>query len=378
MKQLKKVLFTILVFSVLSTTFQCSSSRLNTKSQQKSVSFKVKPIFYQEWYTHIDEENTGINVFVPIENKPENVIIDSIYFNNLKGQLVRNYGRYTAVLKDNSPDHTFNNQENSNEYPFTLSENECAIRYIENDKIKYLKVANVLEKERVQYEDGPPLAYQRRREAMIVSGHDTDIKPTPSFQASTTFKVKTISFQEWYAGIKVGGTGMNVFVPIVNKQEHIKIDSVYFRNLKAKLVENYGRYTAVLKNKSPYYTFKKAEKDKDFPFTLEDNECAISYVENGIVKYVKVSDLDEKRGVYYENGPPEIYKREARAATEDMITIKNVNELENIFNELAITEVALSYTNNTIITYNKKELKRFNEPITSIRNSNYIAGFNLE
>ena len=82
------------------------------------------------------------------------------------------------------------------------------------------------------------------------------------------------------------------------------------------MVENSGRYTAVLKNKSPYYTFKKAEKDDDFPFTLEDNECAISFIENGEVKYVKVSDISEKKGVYYKNGPPDIYQRKT---TTDVI-----------------------------------------------------------
>ncbi|NRD18494.1 hypothetical protein HNV08_00425 [Winogradskyella eckloniae] len=322
MKHLKRVIFTLAVTVVLSTNFQCASSRVNSKQAAEPLSFKVKPIYYQEWNTITEEENSGINVFVPIEDKAENVVIDSIYFNNLKGQLVRNYGRYTAVLKNNSPNHTFENLDTSEEYPFTLQENECVIRYIENGKTKFHKVANVLEKERIQYEDGPPLAYQRRREAMIVSGEGSHLASVATFQESTAFKVKTISFQEWYAGIKIGGTGMNVFVPIVNKGDHIKIDSVYFRNLKAKLVEDSGRYTAVLKNKSPYYTFKKAEKDPDFPFTLEDNECAISFVENGEVKYVKVSDLNEKRGVYYENGPPKIYERQKRASS--VTSIKSI------------------------------------------------------
>lgn len=313
MKHLKKAFFVIAVFLVLSLNFQCSSSRGVYKTKEDTTAFNVKPVSFQQWYAGENEESTGINVYVPIINKMDGVLIDSIYFRNFKGQLVRNYSRYTAVLKNNSPNHTIENSTKGSENPFKLDTDECVIRYEQNGEIKYLKVTNLTEKERIYYKDGPPLAYQRRREAMIVSGEGSAIKTKPTFQPSTTFKVKTISYQEWYAGIKVGGTGLNVFVPIVNKTDNIKIDSVYFRNLKAKLVEDSGRYTAVLKNKSPYYTFKKAERDPNFPFTLEDNECAISFVENGEVKYLKVTDLSEKRGVYYENGPPKIYERKRKS-----------------------------------------------------------------
>lgn len=307
MKLLKKVTYTIVLAVLFSLTFQCAGSKVNT-ALEATTSFKVKTISYQEWHAGGDEGGTGINLYVPIVNKDDNILIDSIYFRSSKGQLVRNYSRYTSVIKNNSPEYTFENSDKSNDYPFSLANNECAIRYVEKGEVKYLKVTDVVKREKIYYEEGPPLTYQRRREAMIISEESPSIKPIPTFQIPSTFKVKTIAFQEWYAGIKVGGTGMNVFVPIVNKEDHIKIDSVYFRNLKAKLVENYGRYEAVLKNKSPYYTFKKAEKDDDFPFTLADNECAISYVENGEIKYLKVTDISEKAGVYYENGPPSIYE----------------------------------------------------------------------
>ena len=326
MKHLSKAFFAIVVCVISSFTFQCSSYRVSNKTIEKPTPFKVKTVSFQEWKAGVNEENTGINVYVPITNKADDILIDSVYFRNFKGQLVRNYSRYTSVLKIDSLHYTIDKLEKENDYPFTLSNNECAIRYVEKGKVHYVKITDVIEKEEIYYQDGPPLAYQRRREAMIVSGEGSDLNPKPKFQPSTTFKVKTISFQEWYAGIKIGGTGMNVFVPIVNKGDNIKIDSVYFRNLKAKLVEDSGRYTAVLKNKSPYYTFKKAEPDPNFPFTLEDNECAISFEENGVVKYVKVSDISEKRGVYYENGPPSIYQRKPKA---DIIAFHNLKGGEN-------------------------------------------------
>lgn len=333
MKHLKRVLFAVAVCIVLSLNFQCASSSAISKKIEEPIPFKVKTIAFQEWNAGENEEKTGINIYVPITEKEDHILIDSVYFKNYKGQLVRNYSRYTSVLRHTSVNDTVVEQQEKPDYLFNLGENECAIRYVENGKVRYAKFTDLIQKESIYYKDGPPLAYQRRREAMIVSGEGSHAASVPTFQPSTKFKVKTISFQEWYAGIKIGGTGMNVFVPIVDKDEHIKIDSVYFRNLKAKLVEDSGRYTAVLKNKSPYYTFKKAEKDLDFPFTLEDNECAISFVENGEVKYVKISDLSEKRGVYYENGPPNIYERDPN---RDRISVIKESIIRKHLNRMAL------------------------------------------
>jgi hypothetical protein len=140
-----------------------------------------------------------------------------------------------------------------------------------------------------------------------------------NFEQPGSLKLKPVYFQEWYAGIDVGGTGLNVFVPIVNKDPNIEIGSIYFRNLKGKLVNKDGKYVALLENESKLYTFKKTEKPADYPFTLKDNECAISYIQYGRTKYFKVSSLNEVAGVYYENGPPSIYEGNSRSilATTD-------------------------------------------------------------
>lgn len=140
-----------------------------------------------------------------------------------------------------------------------------------------------------------------------------EVIPTTTFEEPTAFSVKPVYFQEWYAGISVGGTGINVFVPIVNENPNITIDSVYFRNLKGKLINKDGKYYASLENASKLYTFKKAEKPADYPFILNDYECAISYIEDGKTKYFKVRNLNEVAGTYYENGPPSIY--DSRSST---------------------------------------------------------------
>jgi len=141
---------------------------------------------------------------------------------------------------------------------------------------------------------------------------------TTQFEEQIPFNVKTVSFQEWYAGIKVATTGLNVFLPVTNVNQNVVIDSIYFRNLKGKLENKDGKYVAVLQNTSKGYTFKKSERPEDYPFTLLDYECVISYIENGITKYHKISQLNEVAGTYYENGPPSLY---AKGESSGMATL---------------------------------------------------------
>lgn len=136
-------------------------------------------------------------------------------------------------------------------------------------------------------------------------------KFTTVFEKQLPFKVNPVAFQEWYAGINVGGTGINIFVPITNVPENVEIDRVYFRNLTAELSLKNDKYCAVLKNTSRNYTFKKSKANTDYPFKLADNECVVSYIENGITQYLKIGDVNEFAGIYYENGPPSIYENKS-------------------------------------------------------------------
>ena len=138
------------------------------------------------------------------------------------------------------------------------------------------------------------------------------------FEEQPPFTVKPVVFQEWYAGIKVGGTGINVFMPISNVDKGVVFDEIYFRNLKGKLIKNEEEYMAILKNPSRHYTFRIAEKPEDYPFNLNDNECVISYIQNGQTKYHKIKALNEVAGTYYENGPPSMY---ARSNTDVMASL---------------------------------------------------------
>ena len=142
-----------------------------------------------------------------------------------------------------------------------------------------------------------------------------------TFEEQVPFQVKPVYFQEWYAGIDVGGTGYTVFVPVVNKNENVTIDQLYFRNLEAKLQNENGRYSATLEKPSKAYTFTTPEKPVDYPFNLKDNECVISYRHNGKTKYHKLRINREYAGAYYKDGVPSIYnnKRSTLATLDEEI-----------------------------------------------------------
>lgn len=135
-----------------------------------------------------------------------------------------------------------------------------------------------------------------------------------TYEEQTPFKVKPIYFHEWYSSIKIGETGIIIYAPIVNKANNIELDSIYFRDLKGKLVEKGGRYSALLKNKSGDHKFIISEGNSVQPFVLANDECAISYTENGVTKYLKVPKAKELAGTYYENGPPSIYETRSSSA----------------------------------------------------------------
>ncbi|WP_296316066.1 hypothetical protein [Winogradskyella sp. UBA3174] len=137
-----------------------------------------------------------------------------------------------------------------------------------------------------------------------------------TYRCSSAYKLEKESvlspnrpyFQNWIANIKDAGSGYNVILPNLNPNNQVILDSIYFRGIKGKLVKGRAIYSAKLKNRSPYErdmsieaAFKKEKKSK-FPFELSNMDCVISYTENGKTKYLKVSGLTEKEGIYHEKG----------------------------------------------------------------------------
>lgn len=120
-----------------------------------------------------------------------------------------------------------------------------------------------------------------------------------------------VYFQEWVAGIKDGGSGVNIYFPNLVIKNNATLDSVYFRKMRGKLRNGKASYFASLRKDKPQDITMNGDgkeeygnKTPEFPFDLKNDECVISYIENGETKYFKIGDIKEKAGEYYPTSPP--------------------------------------------------------------------------
>ncbi len=110
-------------------------------------------------------------------------------------------------------------------------------------------------------------------------------------------------YQHWTAPIKVGSSGINFHIANLTPANNVVIDSVFFRNLKGKLVPSRGKYVSQLIKRKPISEGHELNTMKEFPFEITNRECVVSYRENGETKYFKISNLIENEGIYYKDGP---------------------------------------------------------------------------
>lgn len=136
-------------------------------------------------------------------------------------------------------------------------------------------------------------------------------------QINTSFKLGQVYYQHWIAGVQGGGSGINLYIPIISNVNKVEFDSVYFRNKVVKLEfpnENLaiGRFKTSSNQKKdfimssePYaeYGNQVPNLNKNIPFKVEDNQCIISYKDKGKIKYFKVDSIIKKELQAYPSVP---------------------------------------------------------------------------
>ncbi len=128
-------------------------------------------------------------------------------------------------------------------------------------------------------------------------------------------------FQKWVSGLKGGGSGINLYIPIEgNFNKTIELDSVYFRGKVTKLVVKpsnpslyVGRFSSnrshkgdVIMSDKPHaeYGNELPKYATKIPFELKDNECVVSFKDDNITKYFKIENVIEKQPLYYPKTKP--------------------------------------------------------------------------
>jgi len=130
---------------------------------------------------------------------------------------------------------------------------------------------------------------------------------------NTPFTVKNSYCQKWVAGIKEGGSGLNIYAIINDISEGVTLKEFYFR----------GKSIDVKSSKDPVFVgYYKNNINKDVimdsnsiieaantppkisPFKLENNESVLSYEYNNKMYYHKISNIEEKQIIAYPSSAP--------------------------------------------------------------------------
>ena len=143
---------------------------------------------------------------------------------------------------------------------------------------------------------------------------------TQKLQSKAPLSLGKAYCQDWIAGTQGGGSGINIFIPVVKEvPKGIQLDSVYFRGKGTTLEfiqdENalyVGRFISKF-NQKPDMVMSRDPREEYFneipqvtakiPFELKDSECVITYKENNLVKYFKIENISEKATLNYPSAP---------------------------------------------------------------------------
>ncbi len=139
-------------------------------------------------------------------------------------------------------------------------------------------------------------------------------------QKKAPIKLGDVYCQSWVAGIKGGGSGLNLFIPTQTTDlNHTKLDSVYFRGKSVKLeaIENktivyVGRFENDFNQKKDIIMSSDPNEEygneipkimPKIPFELKENECVVSFQDGGETKYFKIENVTEKATQNYPGAP---------------------------------------------------------------------------
>ena len=119
--------------------------------------------------------------------------------------------------------------------------------------------------------------------------------------------VKQAYYQEWVAGIKEGGTGINLYIPLSDRQNDLNLQYAYFKGHKIQLNKKpnenvyVGKYQSeperdLIMSKDPKdeYDNKLPETEK-IPFDIQGDQCVIAYSKEGKEGFFKIEKLTKKQ-----------------------------------------------------------------------------------
>jgi hypothetical protein len=180
MKFIKTTLLFGVLFLLISSFSKCSSSKsivsndatdtqiISKKTVQMEAPLEMGKIEYRKWTSGIQNGGSGIHMYITVLSNKSNIQLDSVHFQGMRAKIsIGKMGYYAGFIspENQREDTTMSNDEHGeygNKLPelslastFNLKNDECMISYLEKDKIKYFKVANLIEKQAEFYPSSP-------------------------------------------------------------------------------------------------------------------------------------------------------------------------------------------------------------------------------
>lgn len=138
-------------------------------------------------------------------------------------------------------------------------------------------------------------------------------KESMAFTQNTPFTIENSYCQKWIAGVRGGGSGLNLYTSIHTISEGVVMKEFFFRD-KVTDVKSSKNNLFIGYYKGDENTMvmdgdiqKEAVNTppKKSPFQLENNEAVLSYEFNNKTYYHKISNITEKDVLAYPSSNPD-------------------------------------------------------------------------
>ena len=136
-----------------------------------------------------------------------------------------------------------------------------------------------------------------------------------ALENNAPFTVTKSHFQKWVAGVQGGGSGVTVYFTIIDIEQDVDLQEVYFGNQQTKLTKkpnasslfigsfkDEARQDMIMDGES--LSESQNSPPKKIPFQLAANEAIIKYIQNDKEKYFKVENMEEKPLIAYPSANP--------------------------------------------------------------------------
>ncbi len=124
-------------------------------------------------------------------------------------------------------------------------------------------------------------------------------------------------FQKWVAGVQGGGSGVHVFFDFATVPDEIDLKEAFFRGMVTEVRLENNMYVARFKtnlNSQPDIVMSNDPVEemvntpsgkKDFMIPLAEDEVGITFMHKGILKFAKISNIEEKESIPLPSQRPE-------------------------------------------------------------------------